>query len=87
MKKELTITFLLDSEWINEETGEKFVMDEQELQLYALEQARDASRIVEGFERAEFGGELLLSKDGEAPESVKKTPLYKRILREMQMNS
>ena len=77
MKNELTITFSVDNEWMDESTGDLHIDDENQLLAFVMDIMRSAIKeYSDAFEKAEFNGKLLFSKDGEAPEVVKQLPQY-----------
>ncbi len=82
MKNELTITFSVDNEWMDESTDDLCNDDENQLLAYVMDIMRSAiAEHSDEFEKAEFNGKLLFSKEGEAPEVVKQLPQYEWALK------
>lgn len=85
MNRTLTITFNLNDEpWYDDETRE---MQPTDILAFAMCAVNNAITFVAtddsdvGFVKAELDGELLVSRNGKAPEEVKKLVQYQAIMR------
>ena len=84
MKKELTVTFSIDNVWDDIDIGKQRIDDEDSFLAYAMDVLRSAIiGHTEEFEKAELDGNLLFSKDGNAPENVKRLSGYTWVLEEL----
>ena len=83
MKRKITVTIEFDDDPIYLEEEDKW------LETDALDYAMDVAARIAGeywgeFQKAEFDGELLFTRDGEAPDAVKQMPKYAWVMESLQ---
>lgn len=83
MKRKITVTIEFDDDPIYEEEEDKWY--EIDALDYAMEVVtRIADDFCSEFQKAEFDGDLLFARTGEAPDSVKQMPQYAWIMDSLQ---